>query len=210
MPFGSRGAGAFRSGLPSALRGTSARRCGGHCAASATGSTKAKNGTRDSHRRKLYRKPEPIIYQAPLSKQASEVMLSVTDGLLLNQHSLGDRGQNRGRAVSKPPDLVQGTLDLLLLEIIALEPLHGWAIAQRLLQVSNDELQVTTAPSTRPAQARADRPDYRRVEDQRPGAACQVLRAHPVCVVVMRWHRTVISEQRAASLPRHRRARQWR
>jgi len=45
--------------------------------------------------------------------------------------------------MSKPPDLVQGTLDLLLLKIIALEPLHGWAIAQRLMQVSNDELQVS-------------------------------------------------------------------
>ena len=45
--------------------------------------------------------------------------------------------------MSKPPDLVQGTLDLLLLKIIALEPLHGWAIAQRLRQVSNDELQVS-------------------------------------------------------------------
>src|SRR5687768_14529129 len=45
--------------------------------------------------------------------------------------------------MSKPPDLVQGTLDLLLLKIIALEPLHGWAIAQRLLQMSNDELQVS-------------------------------------------------------------------
>jgi PadR family transcriptional regulator, regulatory protein PadR len=48
-----------------------------------------------------------------------------------------------GQNMSKPPDLVQGTLDLLLLKIIALEPLHGWAIAQRLLQVSNDELQVS-------------------------------------------------------------------
>ena len=45
--------------------------------------------------------------------------------------------------MSKPPDLVQGTLDLLLLKIIALEPLHGWAIAQRPMQVSNDELQVS-------------------------------------------------------------------
>ena len=45
--------------------------------------------------------------------------------------------------MSKPPDLVQGTLDLLLLKIIALEPLHGWAIAQRLMVVSNDELQVS-------------------------------------------------------------------
>ena len=34
--------------------------------------------------------------------------------------------------MSKPPDLVQGTLDLLLLKIIALEPQHGWAIGQRL------------------------------------------------------------------------------
>ena len=45
--------------------------------------------------------------------------------------------------MSKPPDLVQGTLDLLLLKIVALEPLHGWAIAQRLKHVSRDELQVS-------------------------------------------------------------------
>jgi PadR family transcriptional regulator len=45
--------------------------------------------------------------------------------------------------MSKPSDLVQGTLDLLLLKIVALEPLHGWAIAQRLKQVSGDVLQVS-------------------------------------------------------------------
>ena len=45
--------------------------------------------------------------------------------------------------MSKPPDLVQGTLDLLLLKIIALEPQHGWAITQRLKQVSNDELHAS-------------------------------------------------------------------
>jgi PadR family transcriptional regulator PadR len=45
--------------------------------------------------------------------------------------------------MSKPPDLVQGTLDLLLLKILALEPLHGWAISQRLKHVSDDELQVS-------------------------------------------------------------------
>jgi PadR family transcriptional regulator PadR len=45
--------------------------------------------------------------------------------------------------MSKPPDLVQGTLDLLLLKILALEPQHGWAISQRLKQVSADELQVS-------------------------------------------------------------------
>jgi transcriptional regulator len=45
--------------------------------------------------------------------------------------------------MSKPPDLVQGTLDLLILKIVALEPLHGWAISQRLKQVSRDVLQVS-------------------------------------------------------------------
>ena len=45
--------------------------------------------------------------------------------------------------VSKPPDLVQGTLDLLILKTLALEPQHGWAIVERLKQVSNDELQAS-------------------------------------------------------------------
>jgi PadR family transcriptional regulator PadR len=45
--------------------------------------------------------------------------------------------------MSRPSDLVQGTLDLLLLKILALEPLNGWAISQRLTQVSGDVLQVS-------------------------------------------------------------------
>jgi transcriptional regulator len=45
--------------------------------------------------------------------------------------------------VSKPSDLIQGTLDLLILKTISLEPKHGWAIAKRIQQVSNEELQVT-------------------------------------------------------------------
>ena len=45
--------------------------------------------------------------------------------------------------MSKPSDLVQGTLGLLILKILALEPLHGWAISQRLKQVSGDVLQVS-------------------------------------------------------------------
>jgi PadR family transcriptional regulator, regulatory protein PadR len=44
--------------------------------------------------------------------------------------------------MSKPTDLVQGTLDLLILKIIALEPTHGWAIAQRIRHMSNEVLQV--------------------------------------------------------------------
>ena len=45
--------------------------------------------------------------------------------------------------MSKPNDLVQGTLDLLLLKILALEPLHGWAITLRLKSISGDVLQVS-------------------------------------------------------------------
>jgi PadR family transcriptional regulator, regulatory protein PadR len=42
----------------------------------------------------------------------------------------------------KPTELVQGTLDLLILRVLALEPQHGWAIAQRIRQVSKESLQV--------------------------------------------------------------------
>jgi transcriptional regulator len=45
--------------------------------------------------------------------------------------------------MSKPTDLVQGTLDLLLLKILALGPLHGWAISLRLGTISGDVLQVS-------------------------------------------------------------------
>jgi len=44
--------------------------------------------------------------------------------------------------MSKPTDLVQGTLDLLILKTLALEPMHGWGIAQRIHQVSKEVLQV--------------------------------------------------------------------
>ena len=42
----------------------------------------------------------------------------------------------------KPIDLVQGTLDLLILKSLALEPMHGWAIGARIRQLSNDVLLV--------------------------------------------------------------------
>ncbi len=44
--------------------------------------------------------------------------------------------------MSRPTDLVQGTLDLLILKTLALERMHGWAIAQRIKEMSNDVLQV--------------------------------------------------------------------
>src|SRR3954467_2239344 len=45
--------------------------------------------------------------------------------------------------VSRPTDLVQGTLELLVLKMLPLEPMNGWAISQRLTQLSSDVLQVS-------------------------------------------------------------------
>src|SRR5580658_8635604 len=45
--------------------------------------------------------------------------------------------------MSRPSDLIQGTLDLLILKTVSLEPKHGWAIAKRIEQVSQEVLQVT-------------------------------------------------------------------
>lgn len=44
--------------------------------------------------------------------------------------------------MGKPSDLLQGTLDLLILKTISAQPLHGWAIAKRIQQISNEVLQV--------------------------------------------------------------------
>ncbi|MBV8867741.1 MAG: PadR family transcriptional regulator [Acidobacteriaceae bacterium] len=44
--------------------------------------------------------------------------------------------------MAKPTDLVQGTLDLLILKTVSLEPKHGWAIAKRIEQVSREALQI--------------------------------------------------------------------
>jgi len=45
--------------------------------------------------------------------------------------------------MSKPSDLLQGTLDLLILRTLALEPMHGWAVAARIQQISREVLQIT-------------------------------------------------------------------
>jgi transcriptional regulator len=58
--------------------------------------------------------------------------------------------------MTKPTDLVQGTLDLLIMRTIASEKLHGWAIAQRIQFLSNDVLQVNQG-SLYPALQRLER-----------------------------------------------------
>src|ERR671927_1448390 len=58
--------------------------------------------------------------------------------------------------MTKPTDLVQGTLDLLIMRTIATEPLHGWAIAQRIQLLSKDVLQINQG-SLYPALQRLER-----------------------------------------------------
>ena len=73
--------------------------------------------------------------------------------------------------MGKPSDLIQGTLDLLILKTIALEPMHGWRIAQRIQQVSGDVLHVQQG-SLYPALHRLEqegwiKADWRETENNR-------------------------------------------
>jgi PadR family transcriptional regulator, regulatory protein PadR len=65
--------------------------------------------------------------------------------------------------MTRPTDLVQGTLDLLIMRTIAREELHGWAIAQRIQQLSNDVLQVNQG-SLYPALQRLERNGWVKAE----------------------------------------------
>ena len=40
------------------------------------------------------------------------------------------------------PDMIKGTLDMLILKLLSLEPMHGWGVSERIQQISRDELQV--------------------------------------------------------------------
>ena len=66
------------------------------------------------------------------------LLLLLTERSLCIFHSVNER-----KHMSRPLDLVQGTLDLLILKMLALEPMHGFAISQRLKQMSGDVLQVS-------------------------------------------------------------------
>lgn len=65
--------------------------------------------------------------------------------------------------MGKPVDLVQGTLGLLILKTISLEPKHGWAIAKRIQQVSGEVLQVQQG-SLYPALHRLEQQGWIRAE----------------------------------------------
>ena len=60
----------------------------------------------------------------------------------MNEYRLSHRPIYKRDSVSDQTDVLQGTLDLLIMRTIVLEPMHGWAIAQRIQQISDDLLQV--------------------------------------------------------------------
>jgi hypothetical protein len=69
--------------------------------------------------------------------------------------------------MSPSVELLQGTLDLLILKTLALEPMHGWGIAQRIQQVSRDILQIQQG-SLYPALYRLERKKWIRAEWAHP------------------------------------------
>jgi PadR family transcriptional regulator, regulatory protein PadR len=80
--------------------------------------------------------PHPhALHKIPISP----VALLLTEGSACMLYSVTEDIKH----MSKPSDLVQGTLDMLLLKILALEPMNGFAVSQRLKQVSGDVLQMS-------------------------------------------------------------------
>ena len=66
--------------------------------------------------------------------------------------------------MGKPSDLIQGTLDLLILKTVAVEPRHGWAIAKRIQQISGEVLQVNQG-ALYPALHRLEQQGWLRAQD---------------------------------------------
>lgn len=88
--------------------------------------------------------------EAGIAGASSSIGITI---LLPNQQNsprlLPEEGQVRyslvsvlGEHVTKSTDLLQGTVDLLILKVLSLEPMHGWAIAQRVQQLSKDVLRL--------------------------------------------------------------------
>lgn len=100
-----------------------------------------------------------------------------------------------GETVSKPADLVQGTLDLLVLKMLALEPMNGWAIGKRLKQLSSDVLQVSDG-SLYPALHKLEQEgwvsaEWRQSENNRRAKFYSLTRAgrKQLAIETGNWHR---------------------
>ena len=80
--------------------------------------------------------------------------------------------------MSKPTDLVQGTLDLLILRVMALEPMHGWAIAHGSARCPTTSCESDRARSTRRSTSSSSRGGLRLSGLQREQSPREVLHAH--------------------------------
>jgi PadR family transcriptional regulator, regulatory protein PadR len=65
-----------------------------------------------------------------------------TDSLGMHRLTIDRPSYIDNHTMGKPSDLVQGTLDLLILKTLSVEPKHGWAIGKRIQQISDQVLQV--------------------------------------------------------------------
>jgi hypothetical protein len=65
----------------------------------------------------------------------------------------------------KPADLLQGTLDLLILKTLVREPLHGWGISKKIQELSDDALSVQQGSPYPAPTGSSTRADFRRVKD---------------------------------------------
>ena len=108
---------------------------------------------------------------------------------------LGNRDEH------EPSDLVQGTLDLLILKMLALEPLHGFAISQRLKQMSGDILQVSDG-SLYPALHKLEQQglDRGRVEADGEQPPREVLRADAIRQEAAREGNRIVGPSRRRDL----------
>ena len=110
--------------------------------------------------------------------------------------------------MAKPTDLVQGTLDLLILKTLSLEPKHGWAIAKRIQQVSREALQVQQG-SLYPALHRLERrgwiaADWRASENNRRAKYYDLTAAgrRQLEADTDEWHRLVAAVALVLATPR--------
>ena len=109
----------------------------------------------DSPRRSVFRSRNPLILKPeysytwsgnalrPTTQDVSCLTLHPAPRIVIGLGICCNSIRRRTDTMSKPSDLIQGTLDLLILRTIALDPMHGWAIAKRIEQVSEEVLQVT-------------------------------------------------------------------
>lgn len=81
--------------------------------------------------------------------------------------------------MTRTPDLLPGTLNLLILRTLQRDPLHGWAISERIQQISRDVLQINQGRSIRPSIGSSTRAGSRLSGKSRSWAAAPSITTSP-------------------------------